>query len=418
MYGRPYSTAPYFGEHHQRQRSRYRFELWRERLVISHSSKKEGAKRTYCRRRTLTAAMAGVLLPITLCLTSARTVLVVDAVRSLGGRSSVVARAAQAATSRIHSREWMQGAAVPSSSSVAPPRPHVKPSAPGSSKVRNLHLKLLGMHAMAIFSQVAGLLKYTLPVSVSTCTVTHQIMVAFGILFDASLVTFLVAKVDVANSMRTPACWETVVIRLSRAYGWIYLPLVAVFVGVTYPGDTNDEGTSCDNSFNGEDVALGRKAIDNIFGYATHNAVMMIQFVLLLVLFVRPLPMRPKHTMPDGDVYRRLIIRNLVCTVAICATYLITTVVVVAALLEQSPENSTATICVDLAILFNVFVTVSLTEIALPLGFTSCFKTCWSECNLNERISPTKGHADEAPGPTIDGGTIDAVPDQVSAQWL
>lgn len=24
MYGRPYSTAPYFGEHHQRQRSRYR----------------------------------------------------------------------------------------------------------------------------------------------------------------------------------------------------------------------------------------------------------------------------------------------------------------------------------------------------------------------------------------------------------
>lgn len=51
--------------------------------------------------------------------------------------------------------------------------------------------------------------------------------------------------------------------------------------------------------------------------------------------------MRPKHTMPDGDVYRRLIIRNLVCTVAICATYLITTVVVVAALLEQSPENST-----------------------------------------------------------------------------
>lgn len=51
---------------------------------------------------------------------------------------------------------------------------------------RNLHLKLLGMHAMAIFSQVAGLLKYTLPVSVSTCTVTHQIMVAFGILFDVS----------------------------------------------------------------------------------------------------------------------------------------------------------------------------------------------------------------------------------------
>lgn len=37
------------------------------------------------------------------------------------------------------------------------------------------------------------------------------------------------------------------------------------------------QGTSCDNSFNGEDVALGRKAIDNIFGYATHNAVMMIQ---------------------------------------------------------------------------------------------------------------------------------------------
>lgn len=64
------------------------------------------------------------------------------------------------------------------------------------------------------------------------------------------------------------------------------------------------------------------------------------QFVLLLVLFVRPLPMSPKSdTLPDGDAYRRVIIRNLVCTVAICATYLTTTVVVVTCLLKQSPEN-------------------------------------------------------------------------------
>lgn len=42
-------------------------------------------------------------------------------------------------------------------------------------------------------------------------------------MLQAALVTFLLAKVDITNVMRTLACWEKAVIWLSRFYAWIYL---------------------------------------------------------------------------------------------------------------------------------------------------------------------------------------------------
>lgn len=42
------------------------------------------------------------------------------------------------------------------------------------------------MHAAAIIGQGAAVLKYALPVSVVNCRVTHQVMLAFMLLFDVS----------------------------------------------------------------------------------------------------------------------------------------------------------------------------------------------------------------------------------------
>lgn len=59
----------------------------------------------------------------------------------------------------------------------------------------------------------------------------------------------------------------------------------------------------------------------------------------LLVLFVRPLLIGHQDTQSGGAVYRRVVIRNVVCTGTISISYLITTVVVFVAFLNESAED-------------------------------------------------------------------------------
>lgn len=67
---------------------------------------------------------------------------------------------------------------------------------------------------------------------------------------------------------------------------------------------------------------------------------MCSQFVLLLLLFVKPMLVPVEGTQSRGAVYRRVVLRNIFCTIGIVASYSITTVVVVLAMLHESPENN------------------------------------------------------------------------------
>lgn len=68
------------------------------------------------------------------------------------------------------------------------------------------------------------------------------------------------------------------------------------------------------------------------------------QYVLLLILFVRPLMVRLEGAQSGGAVYRSVVIRNISCTAAVVVSYIITTIVTVIALLRQHPNDTT--VCV------------------------------------------------------------------------
>ncbi|CAM9775705.1 unnamed protein product [Ectocarpus fasciculatus] len=159
---------------------------------------------------------------------------------------------------------------------------------------------------------------------------------------------------------------------LSRAYTWGYLPLAAFSVPFTFLGGTNEQGTFCYNRRRADKYWRHR----NVLGYASNNASLIVQFVLLLVLFVKPMLESQERNRTGGAVYRRVIIRNLVCTALIGMSYLITTVFVILAFLKESPDHNTASRVADGVPMVNVLVTLCLTEITLPLGFTSCMKSC------------------------------------------
>ncbi|CAB1101272.1 unnamed protein product [Ectocarpus sp. CCAP 1310/34] len=210
---------------------------------------------------------------------------------------------------------------------------------------RSLHVALVVEHIVALIAIASTVLKYALPVTASNCNATHKISTAFAILFDASLLTFLLFKVDVTNGMRKLSCWEKGVIWICRAFAWIYLPLASIFVSATYPGANIYQGTFCENSFNrDEDVNYEREASDNAFGYAVTNAMLLVQYVLLLILFVRPLMVRLEGVQSGGAVYRSVVVRNVSCTAAVVVSYIITTIVTVIALLRQHPNDTT--VCV------------------------------------------------------------------------
>lgn len=62
------------------------------------------------------------------------------------------------------------------------------------------------------------------------------------------------------------------------------------------------------------------------------------QFVLLLALFVKPMLLPQGSTQSGGAVYRRVVNRNILCTVCIVLTYTTTTVVVVLAQQRSSTK--------------------------------------------------------------------------------
>ncbi|CAM9392607.1 unnamed protein product, partial [Ectocarpus fasciculatus] len=325
--------------------------------------------------------IAEVILSITLSLILARTLFAIDAIRDIRGYKSVVCRAAKAAHSMQQGSSSSQGGGVSSltqnDAAASTPRAARTHSA-GSPQVRFLHMTLLVTHVMSVISVVAAVLKYTLPVTVANCTATHKVLVAFILLYDASLLTFLLAKVHVTNGHRKLACWETAIVWISRVYAWGYLPLTSVFVPLQFRGGTNDEasgtGTFCINGYNMDDDA--EQVNNNLMGYGTNNGALIIQFVLLLILFVRPLLVRLEGAQSGGAIYRRVVIKNITCTIAVVTAYAVTTLVMIASLSRQNNESNTPSLFADITPLVNQLVTLCLTEIALPLGFTSCWKAC------------------------------------------
>lgn len=63
------------------------------------------------------------------------------------------------------------------------------------------------------------------------------------------------------------------------------------------------------------------------------------KFVLLLVLFVRPILAPQANTQSGGAIYRIVAIRSLICTICVVLSYVITTVVFILAIRRESSEN-------------------------------------------------------------------------------
>lgn len=64
-----------------------------------------------------------------------------------------------------------------------------------------------------------------------------------------------------------------------------------------------------------------------------------MQFILLLGLFVKPLLVHVEGAQSGGALYRRVVVRNVICTVGIIASYAISTLIVILALLSESSES-------------------------------------------------------------------------------
>ncbi|CAM9960602.1 unnamed protein product [Ectocarpus sp. 8 AP-2014] len=98
-------------------------------------------------------------------------------------------------------------------------------------------------------------------------------------------------------------------------------------------------------------------------GFVFNNGILVIQFVLLLAMFVKPLMIPQGHTQSGGAVYRRLVMRNVACTIGITFTYAVTTVIVVLGFLTTAPGSIKAAQLADLLPTANIFVTLCLTEV-------------------------------------------------------
>ncbi|CAM9104211.1 unnamed protein product [Ectocarpus sp. 6 AP-2014] len=157
----------------------------------------------------------------------------------------------------------------------------------------------------------------------------------------------------------------------------------------------------------------------NINGYVTNNALLTIQFVILLALFVKPLLVRQEDTQSGGAAYRRVVRRNVVCTATIVVATIVTTVVQVRAMTRITPEDyehgggddttsDSAPACIlcrrllllpqpgqfkDVMPVVNTFVTLCLTEIALPLGFTSAWRSIFGDHAAQRQLAGGGGAA-------------------------
>lgn len=62
------------------------------------------------------------------------------------------------------------------------------------------------------------------------------------------------------------------------------------------------------------------------------------QYVLLLAMFIKPMLVPQGSTQSGGAIYRRVVNRNILCTVCIVFSYIVTTLVVVLAYARSSPK--------------------------------------------------------------------------------
>lgn len=63
--------------------------------------------------------------------------------------------------------------------------------------------------------------------------------------------------------------------------------------------------------------------------HPSHPVYPTSQFVLLLALFVKPMRVPQGSTKSGGAVYRRVVIRNIVCTAGIVLSYTISTCIMI-----------------------------------------------------------------------------------------
>ncbi|CAM9263552.1 unnamed protein product [Ectocarpus sp. 12 AP-2014] len=87
-------------------------------------------------------------------------------------------------------------------------------------------------------------------------------------------------------------------------------------------------------------------------------------------MFVKPIMIFQGSTQSGRVVCRRLVARNVLCTVAVVLGYTITTAVVVLGVLAASPGNNR--------------------QISLPFGFSSCLKSIKAGRNAGVVVSPLK----------------------------
>ncbi|CAN0033711.1 unnamed protein product [Ectocarpus sp. 6 AP-2014] len=319
--------------------------------------------------------MARVVLIVSMTLSLTKTILVKDAV----GPRRILTKSLARLGSHGQSSAGAQRSSTRSATSQHQQR---QGSAAGAnaSKVRSLHRWLLSMHVTATLSLAAGVAMYTLPVSDSLCGVTHRIVGIMALLSDACLVLFLLAEVHLTNGHTRLTCWEKCAIWVSRLYACLILPTLAIFWAATTPVTANPEGTFCYDPHQEEPSDDGHSRRSISVGIAIKNLLLIVQFVLLLGLFIKPMLALQGSTPQGGRSYRRVIGRSIICTIGVAVAHVITTLLVVVALQGDSYEAEKAFQIRHIALAVRQVGTLCLTEIALPLGFTSCINDCRRVC--------------------------------------
>eukprot|EP00752_Nemacystus_decipiens_P004813 g4380.t1 len=279
---------------------------------------------------------------------------------------------------------------------------------------KSLHLRLLSMHLACTIGQSGGVLKYLIPVSVTSCIVTHRIIIALVVLndgdfcfngfsdtFDEGTATNENARgvvilnvmmvlqpmlVQVEGTQSGGALYRMVILRNISATtaiiaSYITMTVVVVIALLRETAESSKaaqirdvalaanglctlcltEGDFCFNGFP-DTFEGGRGTSYNVRGFAIHNAMMVMQFVLLLLLFVKPMLVRVEGTQSGGALYRMVVLRNISATAAIITSYTTMTVIVVFALLRETAESSKAAQVRDVTLAVNGLGTLYLTE--------------------------------------------------------
>ncbi|CAM9803654.1 unnamed protein product [Sphacelaria rigidula] len=118
--------------------------------------------------------------------------------------------------------------------------------------------------------------------------------------------------------------------------------------------------------------------------YLVNNILVLIQLILLLALFLKPLVVSGLvHNRSTMESYRRIFVRNVVCTVVIMIVLVATTIVgfTVFSSAKETPNTRHA---LDMCFMLHALLTLYITEITIPFGCSSCCKAC-SEVRRSKR---------------------------------